>query len=164
MSLRTLSAAGPIPARPLNVEQSSGSWKFAEMLAKASEVMGSQRDAEEWLKQPAIGLNGRQAHRSAGDAGRCGAGRALSGPDRIRGLCVIAPLPGPLGGTELVAWRLDARRFAATWDSGEGAYRFGGRWSSVACAPSIARSMRQRPFWKWRCITASSGWTPSPIC
>jgi RES domain-containing protein len=42
-----------------------------------------------------------------------------------------APLPGPLGGTELVAWRLDARQFAATWDSGEGAYRFGGRWSSA---------------------------------
>lgn len=44
---------------------------------------------------------------------------------------MTAPLPGPLGGTELVAWRLDARQFASTWDSGEGAYRFGGRWSSV---------------------------------
>ncbi len=44
---------------------------------------------------------------------------------------MTAPLPGPLGGSELVAWRLDARQFAATWDSGEGAYRFGGRWSSV---------------------------------
>ena len=44
---------------------------------------------------------------------------------------MTAPLPGALGGTELVAWRLDARPFAATWDSGEGAYRFGGRWSSV---------------------------------
>ncbi|MET3925043.1 RES domain-containing protein [Devosia sp. 2618] len=42
-----------------------------------------------------------------------------------------APLPGALGGTELVAWRLDARQFAPTWDSGEGAYRFGGRWSSA---------------------------------
>jgi RES domain-containing protein len=44
---------------------------------------------------------------------------------------VRAPLPALLGGTELVAWRLDARQFASTWDSGEGAYRFGGRWSSV---------------------------------
>ena len=44
---------------------------------------------------------------------------------------MIAPLPGPLGGTELVAWRLDARQFAPSWDSGEGAYRFGGRWSQV---------------------------------
>lgn len=43
---------------------------------------------------------------------------------------MTAPLPGPLGGTELIAWRLDASQFAPTWDSGEGAYRFGGRWSS----------------------------------
>ena len=43
---------------------------------------------------------------------------------------MTAPLPGPLGGTDLIAWRLDASQFATTWDSGEGAYRFGGRWSS----------------------------------
>lgn len=39
-------------------------------------------------------------------------------------------LPVALGGTELVAWRLDQAVHAATWDSGEGAYRFGGRWNS----------------------------------
>jgi len=44
---------------------------------------------------------------------------------------VTAPLPGALGGTGLIAWRLDASQFAATWDSGEGAYRFGGRWNSA---------------------------------
>ena len=43
---------------------------------------------------------------------------------------MTAPLPGPLGGTDLIAWRLDASQFATSWDSGEGAYRFGGRWSS----------------------------------
>lgn len=43
---------------------------------------------------------------------------------------MTAPLPSLLGGTELIAWRLDAKQFAPTWDSGEGAYRFGGRWSS----------------------------------
>ena len=42
-----------------------------------------------------------------------------------------APLPGALGGVDLVAWRLDAAQFAATWDIGEGAYRFGGRWNSA---------------------------------
>lgn len=41
----------------------------------------------------------------------------------------MTPLPGPLGGGELVAWRLDQEKFAATWDSGEGAYRAGGRWN-----------------------------------
>jgi RES domain-containing protein len=30
-----------------------------------------------------------------------------------------------------VAWRLDDARHAATWDSGEGAYRVGGRWNSA---------------------------------
>ncbi len=28
-----------------------------------------------------------------------------------------------------MAWRLDPATFAAAWDSGEGAYRFGGRWN-----------------------------------
>ncbi|WP_102958561.1 RES family NAD+ phosphorylase [Mangrovicella endophytica] len=42
----------------------------------------------------------------------------------------MAPLPGALGGSELVAWRLDRERFGGSWDSGEGAYRHGGRWNS----------------------------------
>lgn len=57
----------------------------------------------------------------------------------------MTPLPGALGGTQLVAWRLDQAGFAPTWDSGEGAYRVGGRWNSaglraVYCAldPSTA--------------------------
>lgn len=42
----------------------------------------------------------------------------------------MTPLPSLLGGTELVVWRLDPIAFATTWDSGEGAYRVGGRWNS----------------------------------
>jgi RES domain-containing protein len=42
----------------------------------------------------------------------------------------VTPLPPPLGGAELVAWRLDKAVHGATWDSGEGAYREGGRWNS----------------------------------
>ena len=42
----------------------------------------------------------------------------------------MTPLPPPLGGTELVAWRLDRAAYRASWDSGEGAYRVGGRWNS----------------------------------
>jgi RES domain-containing protein len=41
----------------------------------------------------------------------------------------LTPLPPPLGGSELVAWRLDQATFSTTWDSGEGAYRAGGRWN-----------------------------------
>jgi RES domain-containing protein len=57
----------------------------------------------------------------------------------------MTPLPGALGSSELVVWRLDQAKFAPTWDSGEGSYRFGGRWNSrgvraVYCAvdPSTA--------------------------
>ncbi len=51
----------------------------------------------------------------------------------------MTPLPPPLGSGELVAWRLDEAAFGATWDSGEGAYRVGGRWNragirAVYCA------------------------------
>ena len=42
----------------------------------------------------------------------------------------MTPLPAALGGRDLVAWRLDQREFATTWDSGEGAFRVGGRWNS----------------------------------
>lgn len=42
----------------------------------------------------------------------------------------MTPLPFALGGTELIAWRLDQAGYASTWDSGEGAHRVGGRWNS----------------------------------
>jgi RES domain-containing protein len=42
----------------------------------------------------------------------------------------VTPLPAPLGGGGLVAWRLDLATYAAAWDSGEGAFRWGGRWNS----------------------------------
>src|SRR5258706_9619275 len=42
----------------------------------------------------------------------------------------MTPVPAPLGGSELVAWRLDVAIFGPSWDSGEGAYRVGGRWNS----------------------------------
>lgn len=42
----------------------------------------------------------------------------------------MTPLPMALGGTELIAWRLDQAVHAATWNSGEGAYRVGDRWNS----------------------------------
>jgi RES domain-containing protein len=41
----------------------------------------------------------------------------------------MTPLPAALGGQELVAWRLDRETHRDTWDSGEGAYRSGGRWN-----------------------------------
>lgn len=43
--------------KPLSQEQSGRTWKFAEVLAKAVTLFGSQEEAEEWLSRPAIGLN-----------------------------------------------------------------------------------------------------------
>ncbi len=42
----------------------------------------------------------------------------------------MIPLPGALGTGDILAWRLDLAVFRTTWDSGEGAFRFGGRWNS----------------------------------
>ena len=51
----------------------------------------------------------------------------------------MTPLPPPHGPGGFVIWRLDQRRFAPTWDSGEGAFQAGGRWNpagirTVYCA------------------------------
>jgi RES domain-containing protein len=43
----------------------------------------------------------------------------------------VTPLPAGLGGGgDIIAWRLDPVMHAGAWDSGEGAFRFGGRWNS----------------------------------
>ena len=43
----------------------------------------------------------------------------------------MTPLPAALGGTGLVAWRLETTRHVSTWDTAQGACLVGGRWSSV---------------------------------
>jgi putative toxin-antitoxin system antitoxin component (TIGR02293 family) len=57
MSLRTYQRRKAAPASPLNPEQSGRAWKFAEILSSATEVFGSQEEAEQWLGRPAIGLD-----------------------------------------------------------------------------------------------------------
>lgn len=60
MSVRTVQRRKGAPAKPLSQEQSGRTWKFAEILAKATAVLGSQDDAEQWLERPAIGLDQRR--------------------------------------------------------------------------------------------------------
>jgi putative toxin-antitoxin system antitoxin component (TIGR02293 family) len=60
MSLRTVQRRREAPAKPLSPEQSGRAWKFAEILARATEVFGSQEEAERWLERPAIGLDQRR--------------------------------------------------------------------------------------------------------
>lgn len=59
MSLRTWQRRKDAPSKPLSQEQSGRAWKFAEILAKATDVLGSQGEAEQWLERPAIGLDQR---------------------------------------------------------------------------------------------------------
>jgi putative toxin-antitoxin system antitoxin component (TIGR02293 family) len=60
MSWRTVQRQRNEPEKLLSQEQSGRAWKFAEVLAKATEVFGSQRDAEQWMERPAIGLDQRR--------------------------------------------------------------------------------------------------------
>jgi RES domain-containing protein len=43
----------------------------------------------------------------------------------------VTPLPAALGGSGLVAWRLERNKHLRTWKSAEGAFLVGGRWSSA---------------------------------
>jgi putative toxin-antitoxin system antitoxin component (TIGR02293 family) len=57
VSVRTLQRHKHGPVARLDVPQSGRAWRFAEILAKATRVLGSQEEAEQWLKRPAIGLD-----------------------------------------------------------------------------------------------------------
>jgi putative toxin-antitoxin system antitoxin component (TIGR02293 family) len=59
ISMRTLQRLNEVP-KPLDAQQSARVWNFAEVLGRATRVFGSQEDAEQWLQQPAIGLDQRR--------------------------------------------------------------------------------------------------------
>lgn len=59
MSPRTRQRKETVGAKRLSREQSGRAWKFAEVLAKATDVFGSQERAEAWLTQPAMALDRR---------------------------------------------------------------------------------------------------------
>lgn len=60
ISLRTVQRKGGLPDSTLTVDQGARLWKFGEVLAKAQEVLGSEDEAIQWLKSPAIGLDQRK--------------------------------------------------------------------------------------------------------
>ena len=43
--------------KTLSSEVSGRAWKLAEVVAKATQLFGSQEEAEQWLDRPAVGLN-----------------------------------------------------------------------------------------------------------
>jgi putative toxin-antitoxin system antitoxin component (TIGR02293 family) len=60
ISLRTFQRRKDAPGKPLSQEQSGRTWKFAEILARATALLGSQEEAEQWLESPAVGLDQRR--------------------------------------------------------------------------------------------------------
>lgn len=60
ISVRTFQRRKANPTKLLNQEQSGRTWKFAEILARATAIFGSRTEAEHWLERPAIGLDQRR--------------------------------------------------------------------------------------------------------
>lgn len=59
MSQRTLYRRAKNP-EPLTAEQGSRTWRFAETLTKAEDVLGDPEEAQRWMNTPAMGLEGRK--------------------------------------------------------------------------------------------------------
>ena len=60
MSQRTYQRHLSTATKSLSPEQTARTWKLAEILAKATTVLGSKEEAEQWMEKPAIGLNQRR--------------------------------------------------------------------------------------------------------
>ena len=129
ISLRTVQRRRDLPAKPLSQEQSGRTLEIRRSAGTRHLGVRIAGRSRAMAGTPGDGAGPAPPDRPAGHARRAATGGGLPRPPRIRRLRVT-PLPPPLGGGELVAWRLDRAEFANTWDSGEGAYRFGGRWNS----------------------------------
>ena len=60
ISLRTYQRRKDALDKPLSPEQSGRTWKFAEILGRATELFGSQAEAEAWLERPEMALEQRK--------------------------------------------------------------------------------------------------------
>jgi len=60
MSVRTRQRREKHPTELLSQDQTARTWKLAEILTRATSVFGSRTAAEQWLSQPATGLDQRR--------------------------------------------------------------------------------------------------------
>jgi putative toxin-antitoxin system antitoxin component (TIGR02293 family) len=60
MSERTRQRREKHPTELLSPDQAGRTWKFAEILTRAISIFGSRTAAEQWLAQPATGLDQRR--------------------------------------------------------------------------------------------------------
>jgi putative toxin-antitoxin system antitoxin component (TIGR02293 family) len=60
ISTRTYMRIKTEPDKLLDAEQSGRVWQFAELLAKAEDVLGSSERAVDWMLRPAMALENRR--------------------------------------------------------------------------------------------------------
>jgi len=60
ISLRTFIRLKAEPSKRLDPDQSARVWRFAELLTKAEEVLGTRERAVEWMLEPAMALEKRR--------------------------------------------------------------------------------------------------------
>lgn len=60
ISLRTWQRRKDSPEQRLSPEQSGRVWIFAEILSRATSILGSQPEAEAWLERPCLALDQRK--------------------------------------------------------------------------------------------------------
>ena len=60
MSTRTIDRRQDAISKPLSPEQGDKTWKFSELMVRATAVLGSEVDAEKWFDEPAIALDQRK--------------------------------------------------------------------------------------------------------
>lgn len=60
ISLRTFMRLKAEPSKRLDANQSARVWRFAELFAKAEEVLGTHERAVEWMLEPAMALENRR--------------------------------------------------------------------------------------------------------
>lgn len=58
VSTRTLRRQKDEPTKSMPTDLASKTWLFAETLAKATDVFGGRVEAERWMSEPAMGLDG----------------------------------------------------------------------------------------------------------
>jgi putative toxin-antitoxin system antitoxin component (TIGR02293 family) len=59
-SMRTFQRFTEKAKARLDVELSSRTWKLAEIMTKAMQVMGDMKSASDWMMHPALGLDGKR--------------------------------------------------------------------------------------------------------
>ncbi len=162
MSIRTFQRRKDAPLKKLSQEQSGRAWKFAEILAKATTVFGTQDAAEQWMVRPAMAWTG--SARSTCWPRRRGSRWWKCSWNGFGTASIRDALPPPLGRrrSSLGAWiwqssgirGIAAKARIVPADAG----------TASASGRSTARSTRRRRSWRLRSTRDLPCWIPCRTC